>query len=79
MTLQFESLYISARAIIIQVSIKMKMILFVLADYNNDGIVDSTDVSALRLYLLSKGVDVSSLDVKIEAYVQQGLISMEAN
>jgi hypothetical protein len=51
----------------------------VLADYNNDGIVDSTDVSALRLYLLSKGVDVSSLDVKIEAYVQQGLISMEAN
>ena len=56
----------------------MKMILF-LADYNNDGIVDSTDVSALRLYLLSKGVDVSSLDVKIEAYVQQGLISMEAN
>ena len=30
MTLQFESLYISARAIIIQVSIKMKMILFVI-------------------------------------------------
>lgn len=28
--MQFESLYISARAIIIQVSIKMKMILFVI-------------------------------------------------
>ena len=31
------------------------------------------------ILFVSKGVDVSSLDVKIEAYVQQGLISMEAN
>lgn len=49
----------------------------VLADYNNDGTVDLTDVTALKLYLSSKGIDVSSLESKLNEYIQQGLISQE--
>lgn len=46
----------------------------VLADYNNDGLVDLTDVTSLKLYLASKGIDISPIDEKLNRYIQQGLI-----
>lgn len=49
----------------------------ILADYNNDGFVDLTDVTALKLDLANKGIDISSLDEKLDRYIQQGLIAYQ--
>lgn len=50
-----------------------------LADYNNDGRVDITDVSSLRTRLSSLGYDVSSIDRKLNSYISRGLINMEVD
>lgn len=46
----------------------------VLADYNNDSTVDVSDVIALKVYLSNRGINVSSIDAKLQSYTQQELI-----